>query len=62
MAASLLALKHGLLPGTLNYEMPDPACPVQVLTKARPIAKPYFLKIGFTEMGQWAAVVCRRWD
>jgi 3-oxoacyl-[acyl-carrier-protein] synthase II len=61
-AASLLAMKHGVLPRTLNYETPDPACPVQILTKDRPITKPYFVKIGFTEMGQSAAVVCRKWD
>jgi 3-oxoacyl-[acyl-carrier-protein] synthase II len=62
LAASLLAMKHGTLPPTLNYETPDPACPVRVLTKARPIAKPFFVKIGFTEMGQCAAVVCREWE
>ena len=62
LAAGLLAMKHGTLPPTLNYETPDPACSVQVLTKARPIAKPCFVKIGFTEMGQCAAVACRKWD
>ena len=30
LAASVLAVQHGLLPGTLNYENPDPACPVPV--------------------------------
>jgi 3-oxoacyl-[acyl-carrier-protein] synthase II len=62
LAASILAVNHGVLPGTLNYQKPDPACPVQVLAQARPIGKPYFVKIGFTEMGQCAAVVCRKWD
>ena len=62
LAASLLAMKHGTLPPTLNYEKPDPACPVTVLTKARPIEKPYFVKVCFTEMGQSAAVVCRKWN
>ncbi len=62
LAAGLLAVKHGILPPTLNYQMPDPACPVQVLTKARPTARPFFVKIGFTEMGQCAAVVCRKWE
>lgn len=62
IAASLLAIKHGVLPGTLNYEVADPACPVQVLTKPRPIAKPYFVKTCFTEMGQCAVVVCKKWD
>ena len=62
LAASLLAMKHGVLPATLNFQVADPACPVQVLTEARPIAKPYFVKIGFTEMGQCAAIVCRKWE
>jgi 3-oxoacyl-[acyl-carrier-protein] synthase II len=61
-AASLLALKHGVLPPTLNYEEPDPACRVHVLTKSRPIAKPYFVKVGYTDMGQCGAVVCRKWQ
>lgn len=60
LAASLLAMKHGTLPPTLNYQTPDPACPVQVLSKPRAIAKPYFVKTGFTEMGQCAAVVCKK--
>lgn len=62
LAASLLAMKHGILPPTLNYEKPDPACPVTVLAKSRPIEKPYFVKVCFTEMGQSAAVVCRKWN
>jgi 3-oxoacyl-[acyl-carrier-protein] synthase II len=31
MAASILGLEHGLVPPTLNYESPDPACPVNVV-------------------------------
>lgn len=61
LAASLLAMKHGVLPATLNYQTPDPACPVQVLAKARPIAKRHFVKVGYTEMGQCGAVVCKKW-
>lgn len=61
LSASLLAMKHGVLPGTLNFAEPDPACPVNVTAQARPIAKPHFIKIGFTDMGQCAAVVCRKW-
>ncbi len=61
MAGSLLAMEHGTLPGTLNFAEPDPACPVNVTPQARPIAKPYFMKIGLTDMGQCAAVVCRKW-
>jgi 3-oxoacyl-[acyl-carrier-protein] synthase II len=61
LAASVLAMNAGVLPPTLNFQEPDPACPVQVLTKSRPIAKPYFVKVNFTDMGQCAAVVCRKW-
>jgi len=62
LAASVLALYHGLLPATLNYEEPDPACPVTVVTKAQPIRRQHVLKVGFTEMGQCAAVVLKKWQ
>jgi 3-oxoacyl-[acyl-carrier-protein] synthase II len=62
LAASLLALHNGLVPATLNYEEQDPACPVAVLREPRSVTKPCFLKVGFTEMGQCGAVVCRRWE
>jgi 3-oxoacyl-[acyl-carrier-protein] synthase II len=62
LGASLLALKHGLLPATLNYQEPDPACPVAVNRTPQPLTNPCFLKISFTEMGQCAAVVCRKWE
>jgi 3-oxoacyl-[acyl-carrier-protein] synthase II len=61
-AASLLALKHGQLPATLNYEEPDPGCPITVNSASQPLKNPLFLKIAFTEMGQCAAVVCRKWE
>ena len=31
LAASILGLAHGLVPPTLNYESPDPACPINVV-------------------------------
>jgi len=63
LVVSLLALKHGQLPGTLNHEEADPACPVSVHVGApRPVTKPHAVKIGFTQMGQCAAVVVRRWE
>lgn len=60
MVAGLLAQKHGVLPRTLNYDEPDPACPVNVVREPKQIRKPHFLKIAFTEMGQCAAVVFRK--
>jgi 3-oxoacyl-[acyl-carrier-protein] synthase II len=63
LAASALALAHGVCPATLNYEEPDAACPVSVVTGGpRPIARPHVVKVNFTEMGQCAAVVLRRAD
>ena len=61
-AGSLLALRHGLLPATLNFEEPDPLCPVTVNRTNQTLANPLFLKTSFTEMGQCAAVVCRKWE
>lgn len=63
LAADLLALRDGRVPPTLNYEAPDPACPVAVLAgEARPFAKPYALKVAYTDLGQCAAAVIRRWE
>jgi 3-oxoacyl-[acyl-carrier-protein] synthase II len=62
LAASVLALEHGLVPATLNYEEPDPACPVAVTAgEPRPVRTPCVLKVGFTQMGQCAALVLRKW-
>ncbi|VTR96610.1 beta-ketoacyl-[acyl-carrier-protein] synthase family protein [Tuwongella immobilis] len=63
LAVSLLALQHGQLPGTLNCDSLDSACPIQVHTgDPRPVSKPYALKLGYTELGQCAALVVRRWE
>jgi 3-oxoacyl-[acyl-carrier-protein] synthase II len=63
LTASLLALVHGELPPTLNYEELDPDCPVQVSAGAvRPVTKPHVLKVGYTDLGQCAAVVVRKWQ
>lgn len=63
MALSVLALEHGVLPGTLNHDTPDPACQLPVHTQAtRPVTKPVFLKVAFTNLGQCAAAVVRKWN
>jgi 3-oxoacyl-[acyl-carrier-protein] synthase II len=61
LAASLLTQQQGFVPRTLNYENPDPECPVNVTRANRPVELPHFLKVGITEMGQCAAVVCKKW-
>lgn len=55
---SLLALQNGLVPATLNFATPDPACPVCVvhgepLSSARPTA----MLVNLTPAGQATAVV-----
>jgi 3-oxoacyl-[acyl-carrier-protein] synthase II len=62
-AASALAMTHGVVPPTLNYETPDPAIPLNVIAREpRSVRKPYFVKVGFTEHGQCGALVGRKWE
>jgi 3-oxoacyl-[acyl-carrier-protein] synthase II len=63
LACSVFALKHGLLPATLNHQKPDPACPVAVHTGApRPVTKPYVVKVSYTALGQCAVAVVKKWE
>ena len=59
LAASLLALEFGTIPPTLNYEIPDAACPVTVAQTFHSVTRPYILKISLTELGQCAAILVR---
>jgi len=58
LLASLLALARGRIPATLNYEEPDPACPIRVV-HGRPMdcASPIALIVNMTSIGQAAALV-----
>jgi len=59
---SLLAMQKGLLPPTINHRATDPECRIQVHASGlRPVTKPYFLKVGFTGLGQSAAVVVKKY-
>ena len=56
-------MNHGQMPPTLNYETPDPQCPVTVLAGApRPVSRPYVLKVSFNQLGQCGAAVLRKWE
>jgi 3-oxoacyl-[acyl-carrier-protein] synthase II len=58
MAVSLLSLLAGLVPATLNYEHPDPKCPVQVIRgEPLPSSAGAAMLINWTTIGQSAAVV-----
>ena len=59
----LIAQANGLLPPTINHQERDPDCPILVHARElRPISRAYALKIGFTDLGQCAAVVLRKWS
>jgi len=58
LAASVLGLGHGLVPATLNYETPDPACPVNVVAGEPLAGRPgTALAVNLCSTGQAAAVV-----
>jgi len=52
LAISLLGMKHGVTPPTLNYEQPDPACPVNVVSTAQPTRTPNLLATNHKRTGQ----------
>jgi 3-oxoacyl-[acyl-carrier-protein] synthase II len=58
MAVSILALHNKLVPATLNYQHPDPACPICVVHGApMPNPKPVALVLNHSYTGQAAAVL-----
>lgn len=58
MIASVLALQSDTVPASINYDAPDPACPVNVI-HGEPLhsAKPAALVLNQAPMGQAVAVV-----
>lgn len=60
LAASLAALRHGIVPHTLNYETPDPECPLNVV-RGEPlaVANKTVLNLSVTRLGQASALVIR---
>jgi len=60
LAGSLLALKYGRIPGTLNYQFPDPLCRLNVVSEGpMKSPSPTALCINRTTLGQSAAVLLR---
>jgi 3-oxoacyl-[acyl-carrier-protein] synthase II len=57
LVISLLAMSRGVVPPTLNYETPDPDCPVNVVTEIQPAKGRAFVKLNHNATGQAAAVV-----
>lgn len=60
LAGSLLALKHGRIPRTLNYQFPDPQCSLNVIHgDVLKSTMPTAVCVNRTSLGQSAAVVLR---
>jgi 3-oxoacyl-[acyl-carrier-protein] synthase II len=58
MVLCVLAFWHGLVPPTLNYEHPDPQCPINVVHgQALPLGRPTALILSHSPNGQAVAVV-----
>ncbi len=58
MAASVLAFRHGFVPHTLNYEQPDPQCPVNVIRSTpMEIDRPTAMILNHTPLGQAVALL-----
>lgn len=58
LAGSILALQHGVVPATLNYNTPDPECPLNVVRgEPRSVANKTVLSVNVTRMGQASAVI-----
>jgi nodulation protein E len=61
--ATVLALRHGLLPPTANFTEPDPECDLYVIPNvARRAAAEYALSNSFAFGGLNAVLVFRRWN
>ena len=57
LAISLLALEQGVVPPTLNYDTPDPACPVNISREPRVAGSPAVLALNHKITGQASALV-----
>jgi 3-oxoacyl-[acyl-carrier-protein] synthase II len=57
LAVSLIGMSHGTVPLTINYEAPDPECPVNVATEIEEAKTGAFVKLSHNSSGQAVAVV-----
>jgi len=60
LIGSLLSLQHGRLFRTLNYETPDPDCPINVAATDDVPPGDVFINANISPQGQASAVVVRR--
>ena len=61
LISSILAQREGKLFPTLNYEMPDPECPLHVVTDNDTSPGSSFLNLNVTPQGQAGVLFVRKW-
>lgn len=59
LAATLISWREGVVPATLNYETPDPDCPVNVSAEARPAEGKAILALSHATTGQAVAATLK---
>ncbi len=62
LIASLMAMHHGRLFPILNYETPDPECPVFAVTNGSIEPGNCFINLNVTPQGQASAILIRRFE
>lgn len=60
LALALIAWRNGVVPATLNYEKPDPACPVNASAEHRTAKGDALLALNYALTGQAVAAVIRQ--
>lgn len=60
--ASLMAMHHGRLFPILNYETPDPECPIAAVTNGAVEPGKIFINLSVTPQGQASAILIRQFD
>ncbi|HEX3872492.1 MAG TPA: beta-ketoacyl-[acyl-carrier-protein] synthase family protein [Pirellulales bacterium] len=61
LIAGVMALAHGRLFPILNYQTPDPECPVRAVRSVDTSSGESFLNLSVTPQGQASCVMVRRW-
>jgi 3-oxoacyl-[acyl-carrier-protein] synthase II len=62
LAASALALQSGQRPGTINCDKVAADCPINVQVGTQLVTKPYAVKVTYTNLGQCAVAVVKKWE
>ncbi|MEE2641216.1 MAG: beta-ketoacyl-[acyl-carrier-protein] synthase family protein [Planctomycetota bacterium] len=60
LSASVLSLNHGKLFKTLNYDDPDPECPIHVVSQEGVDAGDSFISLSTSPFGQASAIVVKK--